>query len=194
MLSSRGYSDKDQNIYAGLISVVFVILVIVSYVLRIIADQDNWTQTPNQVSTQKPATVVQSKETKAPKQPVQKSQVQEIKNSQQNTKTNVKTQDKNIDKKVPETQRNKENKTAPTTTTTTNAPATVVTKNKEETGVTKRDTNQKKEGKGETKKSQNSQKKNTSKTTSKNVEKPKEEPKPVNKKKLKSNNPFDYII
>lgn len=43
MLRSYGHSEKDQSIYAGFISLACVILVIISYVLRILGDQDNWT-------------------------------------------------------------------------------------------------------------------------------------------------------
>ncbi len=44
MLGKFEYQEKDQNIYAGFISLAAVLLVIGSYVLHILADQDNWTQ------------------------------------------------------------------------------------------------------------------------------------------------------
>jgi len=45
MLASYGHSERDQNIYAGFISIGCIILVIISYVLHILGDQDNWTLT-----------------------------------------------------------------------------------------------------------------------------------------------------
>jgi len=187
-LASRGYSDKDQNIYAGFISIFFVLLVIGSYILRIIADQDNWTPTTNQ---QKP--VPKTTETKIPKQPVQveKSQIQETKNTKKDKSKPSSTQEKNTNK--PETKKNQEKENQPQPQSVANVTKTKTKENKENNeGVTKRDVKQNKE---KTPTASAAQKKNTSKKGEKVAKpEPKEQPKPANKKKTKSNNPFDYII
>jgi len=183
-LASRGYSDKDQNIYAGFISIFFVLLVIGSYILRIIADEDNWTPAINPKKSAAPTATNNIEAKQLVK--AESSQIKKTKTTKKAQTQLSSTQEKNTNK--PETKQNQQKEKQPQPQP---QPTNVTTRAKENhEGVTKRDVQQ---NKGKTPTA--TQKKNTSKKAEK-AAKPetKEEPKPASKKKIKSNNPFDYII